>query len=461
MKTKEKSQSKENTEPKLFENRELSWLSFNERVLEEAEAEENPLGEKLNFLSIFESNLDEFFMVRVGSLYDRMLLNDFDTENKTYLRPSEQIELIAKRVKKLAKRHAKAYALVMEALENENIKLVDFDHMEKKEAQYMQLHFQNEVLPLLSPVVVTKNNPLPFLENGDLYVASVLSKKGDKDKLGIIPCSGKALNRFVEVPGHKGLFYLTEELILHFLPMVYKAYTISDRAVIRITRNADIDADYVYDEELDYRELMESLINSRKRLSPVRLEYSRKLEKKTVDKLCDLLELNPVQAFLTERPLDLNFLSNIRNTLSDRVDLFYEKKTPQRSVMIDDRLPVIPQIRKKDVLLYYPYERMNPMIQLLEEAARDPETVSIEMTLYRLAKNSQIVAALCRAVEAGKKVTVLVELKARFDEENNIHWTHLLEDAGCEVFYGLNGYKVHSKLLLIKRKVDGKTEYIT
>ena len=444
-----------------FENRELSWLKFNERVLEEAEAPENPLGEKMNFLSIFQTNLDEFYMVRVGSLYDQMILNDYEAENKTNMRPSEQLEAISKRVKKLSKRHAAVYNSVMREVENYGISMTDFTEIRNKEAQYLQMYFKNEVLPLLSPMVISKKQPFPFMENESLYAVAALERKGEKERIGIIPCSIKSLPRIVEIPGHKGRFLLMEELILHFMPLIFRSSTIREKAVMRITRNADINADLVYDEDLDYRELMEKLVTGRKRLSPVRLEYSRKLSKKFVNKICEQLELNPMAAFFTERPLDLNFFSVLRNELYAHPELFYEKWQPQRPGSFDDTAPMIANIEKKDLLLYYPYERMNPMIQLLTEAAQDPTVETIEMTLYRLAKNSQIVDALVRAVEAGKKVTVLVELKARFDEENNIHWTHLLEDAGCSVYYGFGSFKVHSKLLLIRRNVNGKKKYIT
>lgn len=444
-----------------FENRELSWLRFNERVLEEAEDLDNPLCERLNFLSIYQSNLDEFFMVRVGSLHDQMVLNDNARENKTFMRPSEQIAAVCKKVRKLAVRNGEAYRVLMKSLNEYGIHLTDFASLEEHEAKYLEAYFKNEVLPLLSPVVVGKKTPFPFMDNKDLYAFCLLKKKGDKDRVGIVPCSLKSLNRLIQIPAHKGEYMLVEELILHFLPIVFKQYTVGEKAVIRITRNADIDADSVYDEDLDYRELMEQLIRSRKRLSPVRLEYSRPLTKKTVNRLSALLNLEASQAFLTETPLNLSFFSQFRNDLHGQTELFYEKRQPQKSPCIDENRPMLDQVAEHDMLLYYPYERMNAMIRMLEEAARDPEVESIRMTLYRVAKNSQIVAALVAASEAGKRVDVLVELKARFDEENNIHWSHLLEDAGCNVLYGLGRYKVHSKLLLITRKHGDEVQYIT
>ncbi|MBQ6550661.1 MAG: polyphosphate kinase 1 [Lachnospiraceae bacterium] len=455
-----KKAKKQDTE--CFENRELSWLKFNERVMEEAEDSTNPLGERLSFLSIYQTNLDEFFMVRVGSLHDQMILDPSVRDNKTFMTSREQISAISKRVRRLSPRNAEAFRDCMAGLRNYGIRLTNFASLEKSEAAYLEAFFKAEVLPLLSPVVVTKKQPFPFLENEDLYAFCMLGKKGERDRIGMVACSVRSLNRLIPIRTHKGEYMLAEELILHFLPLVFRSYTVGEKAVVRITRNADIDADNIYDEDLDYRELMQKLIRSRKRLAPVRLEYTRSMNKKTISRLCNELDLPEEQAFLTERPLDLSFLGTFRNTLySTNPELFYERRQPQRPVSLDENRPVIDQVLEHDVLLYYPYERMNPTITLLQEAARDPDVVSIRMTLYRLAKNSQIVSALVAASEAGKQVDVLVELKARFDEENNIHWSHMLEDAGCHVMYGLGPYKVHSKLLLVTRVRDGKTEFIT
>ena len=458
-----KKQKKKEKEEKIecFENRELSWVRFNERVLEEAEDLSNPLGERLNFLSIYQTNLDEFFMVRIGSLHDQQILNNNFKDNKTNMRPDEQIAAVCKRVRKLALRHSEAYKVLLSGLREYGVRITDFASLEKHEAEYLETYFKNEVLPLLSPVIVSKDQPFPFLENGSLYAYAVLRRKNEKDRIGIVSCSVRSIGRLIQIPAHKREYLLLEDLVLHFLPLLFRRYEIAESSVIRITRNADIDADSMYDEDLDYRELMEQMIKSRKRLSPIRLEYSSPLSKKTLQKLSDFLNLSQVQCFLNPMPLDLSFLSAIRNDLSGETELFYEKRQPQKSPLLKDDEPVMDQIEKQDFLFYYPYERMNPLIRMLLEAGKDPEVVSIRMTLYRLAKNSQVVAALAAAAEAGKRVDVLVELKARFDEENNIHWSHTLEDAGCNVLYGLGRYKVHSKLLLITKKRDGKNIYIT
>ena len=447
--------------PQFFENRELSWLRFNERVLEEAEDLGNPLCERLSFLSIYQTNLDEFFMVRVGSLHDQMRTNNNIRENKTYMSPGEQIEAVCKRVRKLTGRHAEAYQVLLAGLREFGVRVTDFDSLEKNEAAYLETYFLADVLPLLSPIVVGRDQPFPFLENGSLYAFCTLRRKGEKDRLGVVSCSARSLNRLIQIPAHRRAYLLLEDLVLHFLHLVFRRYEVAESAIIRITRNADIDADSMYDEDLDYRELMEQMIRSRRRLSPVRLEYSRPLQKKTIDRLSEMLSLDPAQMFLLKAPLELSFLSQIRSDLSGEAELFYEKRQPQRSREIDHDLPVMDQVMEHDILFYYPYERMNPVIRMLLEAGKDPDVTSIRMTLYRLAKNSQIVAALAAAAENGKQVDVLVELKARFDEENNIHWSHTLEDAGCNVLYGLGPYKVHSKLLLITRVKDGKTQHIT
>ena len=254
---------------------------------------------------------------------------------------------------------------------------------------------------------------------------------------------------------------LSEELILHYVPKIFKGYTVKSKSLIRVTRNADIDADALYDEDLDYREFMADLIKKRKRLAPVRLELSRQLDNNIVDLLCKQLEVNKKSVFRNSTPLDLSFLFQIQDILRQKTELFYKKRVPQRFTAFDDNKPILPQIKKKDRLLSYPFDSIKPFINMLREAADDKNVVSIKMTLYRVAKHSEVVEALCEAAENGKDVLVLVELKARFDEENNIEWSRRLEKAGCTVIYGLEGYKVHSKLCLITKRSGTKTEYYT
>lgn len=444
----------------VYMNRELSWLKFNERVLEEAENKKVPLCERLTFASIYQSNLDEFFRVRVGSLVDQMLLGGKIRDNKTKMTAKEQIEAVLHQVMKLNRRKDAVYDAIMGQLEDYGVRLVDFRKISKKESEYLEKYFLNEIAPVISPTIVGKRQPFPFLKNNEIYAVVVLQTKSGKEKLGIIPCSNTGFKRLVELPT-AGTYMLAEELILHYIPEVFERYNIKAKSLIRVTRNADIDADALYDEDLDYRDFMAELIKRRKKLAPVRLELTREMDGEIVDVLCDYLELDSDYVFQVQAPLDLSFVFEIQDTLRKTPELFYEKRVPQKSSQFRDGEPVFPQIREKDKLLSYPYESMKPFLNFLREAANDKEVISIKMTLYRVAKHSKIVEYLIDAAENGKEVLVLVELKARFDEENNIEWSRRLEDAGCRVIYGLDGYKVHSKLCLVTRKSEGQVEYYT
>lgn len=444
----------------VYMNRELSWLKFNERVLEEAENKKVPLCERLTFASIYQSNLDEFFRVRVGSLVDQMLLGGKIRDNKTKMTAKEQIQAVLHQVTKLNRRKDAVYDTIMGQLEDYGIRLVDFRKISKKESEYLEKYFLNEIAPVISPTIVGKRQPFPFLKNNEIYAVVVLQTKSGKEKLGIIPCSNTGFKRLVELPT-AGTYMLAEELILHYIPEVFERYNIKAKSLIRVTRNADIDADALYDEGLDYRDFMAELIKRRKKLAPVRLELTREMDGEIVDVLCDYLELDSDYVFQVQAPLDLSFVFEIQDTLRKTPELFYEKRVPQKSSQFRDGEPVFPQIREKDKLLSYPYESMKPFLNFLREAANDKEVISIKMTLYRVAKHSKIVEYLIDAAENGKEVLVLVELKARFDEENNIEWSRRLEDAGCRVIYGLDGYKVHSKLCLVTKKSEGQVEYYT
>lgn len=445
----------------IYMNRELSWLKFNERVLEEAENPEVPLCERLTFASIYQSNLDEFFMVRVGSLYDQTLLDKKIRENKTGMTSQEQIDAILKRTKQINKRKEAVYEELMERVAEQGIRILRFNELDEEGAAYLERYFESEIAPLISPIVVGRRQPFPFLRNKEIYAVAVLGSKGKKDRLGIIPCTSNIFGRLIAVPGMQGTYMLAEELILHFAPAVFKGYKIKSKSLLRITRNADIDADALYDEDLDYREFMEGLIKQRKKLAPIRLELSRDIDKKGIVVLCEYLELDESHVFISSTPLDLSFVFQIQDLLRKHTELYFPKRTPQRSDQFQDGKSIIEQIREEDKLLSYPYESIRPFLHLLTEAAEDPDVISIKMTLYRVAKQSKVVEALIEAAENGKEVVVLVELRARFDEENNIGWSRLLEDAGCQVIYGLDGYKVHSKLCLITRKNGGQVEYIT
>ena len=444
----------------VYMNRELSWLKFNERVLEETENEQIPLAERLSFEAIYQSNLDEFFMVRVGSLVDQMTLSGEVRENKTNMTAKEQIRAVLKKVRKLNQRKDAAYEVLTEKLEEFGVSMVNFRRLSIEESAYLEVYFDSEILSLLSPTIVGKRQPFPFLKNKEIYAVCVLQTKSGKEKLGIVPCSKEVFPELVELPT-KNRFMLSEELILHFLPKVFKGYKILSKSLMRVTRNADIDADALYDEDLDYREFMVELIKKRKKLAPVRLELSRDMDETIVKTLCSYLELDTEYVFRSFSPLDLSFVFQLQDRLRTRQELFYEKRTPQLSPSFNMDRSILEQIKEKDKLLSYPFESMKPFLRMLHEAANDKEVVSIKMTLYRLSRQSKVVEALIEAAENGKEVFVMIELKARFDEENNIEWSRRLEEAGCRVVYGLDGYKVHSKLCLITRKTEQGIEYYT
>ncbi len=445
----------------LYENRELSWLKFNERVLEEAEDTSVPLCERMTFLSIFQSNLDEFFMVRVGSLEDQKLLSQKLRENKTNMTAGEQIEAILKRVAELNERKDAVYASIMKEVGEKGVHLTDFKALAKSESRYLEEYFMKEIVPLLSVMIVGRKQPFPFLKGQEIYALAVLGTRNGKKKIGIIPCSSSVFPRLIRIPTKDDTYMLVEELILHFLPKVYKDYKVLEKSVIRVTRNADIDFNAVYDEDLDYRDKMAQIVKLRKKLAPVRLELSRDINEDMIKQVCEYAEMEEPHVFLNQAPLDLSFLFQIEDILRKDANLVYQRRVPQPSPMLKSNEHIIPQILDHDVLLSYPYESIKPFLQMLQEAARDPEVISIRMTLYRLARNSKVVEALTEAAENGKQVDVLVELKARFDEANNIEWSRTLEDAGCHVVYGIDGLKVHSKLCLITRKVGDEIQYIT
>lgn len=449
------------SEKQVYMNREISWLKFNERVLEEAESDKNPLCERLSFVSIYQSNLDEFFMVRVGSLVDQMMLDKNIRENKTDMTAAEQLDAVLERVRVLNERKEFFYGKLIGRLEEHNIRIVNFRNMSKKENEHLEEYFNSEIAPFLAPVIVGERQPFPFLKNKDIYAAAVLQKKNGKKKIGIIPCGSGVIPRLIQVGKNSGTYILSEELILHFVPQVFKEYTVKSKSLLRITRNADIDADALYDEDLDYREFMEGIIKRRKKLAPVRIELSRELDDEILNQLCGYLDIEKKYVFRNISPLDLSFVFELQDDLRQKSALFYPKRVPQKSAQFVSGRPVLDQIKESDKLLAYPFDSIKPFLTMLHEAASDKDVVSIKMTLYRVAKNSEVISALTEAAENGKHVLVLVELKARFDEENNIEWSRRLEAAGCTVIYGLNGFKVHSKLCLITKNVNGEPEYYT
>ena len=458
---KNKKQSEKKNQNLCMTNRELSWLQFNERVLNEAGNPRVPLAERMTFASIFQTNLDEFFMVRVGTLLMQMQSSEEIIENKTGMNSKEQVKEILKRVNVLEEKKAKIYEQLMGELEPEGIRIINFNKLSAEEGKLLEKYFDTHIAPFLSPMIIGKQQPFPFLANKQLYAIVLLETPKGKRRTGLVPCSNSVFKRLIEIPTRPGTFMLSEELILHFVSKLYSKYIVKEKSIMRVTRNADIDATEIYDEDLDYRDMMEQLIKRRTRLNPVRVEFSRSINKKTKQEIARFLKIGADHIIDVKTPLDLSFVFALQTYLRDKPELFYEKRSPRLSPALNLKENLFNQIEKKDVLLSYPYESMKPFLQLLQEAAEDESVVSIKMTLYRVAERSKIIDTLIEAAENGKEVVVLVELRARFDEANNIEMSHRLEDAGCQILYGLGDYKVHSKLCLITRKTETGFAYIT
>ena len=449
--------------PSCYANRELSWLRFNQRVLEEAEDPANPLCERLNFASIFQSNLDEFYMVRVGMLLDTLEMGVTDT--KTGLTSQQQAAAVLDKTRELLADRDRIGKGLLAELSEQGVTLCRFDGLPDKTQSFLEKYFNSSVLPLLSPQLIGRKQPFPFLRNKEIYAVALLRTKNGGDRLGIVPCEEGVLRRLVPLPGEEKRFILVEELISSFLSKIFAHHKVEGAVLIRLVRSADIEIDDTDQPEgvpaEEYRKSMEKLIRRRKRLRPVKLDYRGKLSDSMRDSLCSSLGLNKKHLFACGVPLDWSFAGAVRDLLRDKTELFYPRRVPQNSPNVDARSPMTEQLRRRDLMLSYPYESIRPLLRLLHEAGQDPEVVSIKMTLYRVAHNSKIVEALVDAAENGKEVVVVVELRARFDEENNIGWSRVLEQSGCRVIYGLDGLKVHSKLLLITRKRDEQVEYIT
>ena len=489
----------------IYENRELSWLRFNERVLEEAASASVPLGERLSFLSIFQSNLDEFFMVRVGSLTDRAKTAPGSRDSKTDMTPEQQLEAIMEEVRRLCAKKDKIYAQVMSELREYGMQLINFSSLSDEDAAFLEKYFKKEIRPLLAPQIISKRQPFPFLRGKEIYAVVALSAKKSKNgkhknsdddrgdgsgkkksavKLGIVPCNSQMFPKLIKVPGREETFMLADELILHFMPKIFKGYDIAGKSLVRIIRNADIDMDDAdFDDSTDYRRDMEKILKNRRKLAPVKVDYSRFMGGSVIALLCSYLGFSTERAFHSESPLDMSAAGMLRDVLKEKDrnsenseleedssgsfgephadKLFYDRLVPQQSAYIDSKRSMIEQIKEKDVMLAYPYESIDPFIKLLSEAAFDPKVVSVRITLYRVADDSRIVRALEQAAENGKDVLVLVELRARFDEEHNIECSRALESAGCRIIYGFDHFKVHSKLCQIVRQGDEGLEYIT
>ena len=433
-----------------LENRELSWIKFNKRVLEEAVDPDTPLLERLSFSAIYQSNLDEFFMVRVGALTDREKTDNTQKDGKTGMTPSQQLDAVFTAVRRLQPSVEEAYNKTMKELAPYGFEHVTFDTATKDELTFLELYFKREIKPFISGIVVNDDLPFPFLKNKEIYAVVQLSSK--KTAIGIVPVSHEQSERIIQLDKGGKRFILEEEVVLHFAHLMFKNYKVLDRALIRVTRNAYIMAS---GRGAEFRDRMEELVDKRKQLAAVRLEISDVFSRESLDYLCRKLKIKNVRVFTSRIPLNLSFLYTLQDYDSDP-KLRYIPRSPRKPAVLSDSKSVFAQVKQKDILLSFPFESINlSFIRLLQECANDPKVTSIKITIYRLARNSKVVDALCTAAEQGKDVLVMIELRARFDEANNIEWSKQLQKAGVKVIYGPKDYKAHSKLLLITRKAQG------
>ena len=443
------------------QNRELSWLKFNQRVLEEAKDSSVPLLERMKFVSIFTSNLDEFFMIRVGSLYDMSLTDNSTIDSRSGMNPKEQLDAIFAAVAPLYKERDKTYSEIKKLLNPYGVCGLSIKELEQQEKKYVKKYFKDQILPILSPQIVDANHPFPHLLNKELYVIASLKQNGTS-MIGIVPVP-QFVSDILYLPGHDIRYIRMEKVIMEYLDVVFDKYEVSNKNYICVTRNADVSPD---DEALeindDFRLLMQETLHKRRRMAVVRMETAEPLDKELEKYFCDKFKITPAQIYRTKMPMKLDYIFSIMDKVpaSLKRSLIDEPFTPQPSRYLTDG-KVISQVKKKDILLSYPYESMDPFLRMIKEAAYDPTVLTIRITIYRLAKKARLVEYLCAAAENGKEVTVLIELRARFDEQNNIDWSERLEEAGCRVIYGFEGYKVHSKICLITYRNRNNIEYIT
>ena len=443
------------------QNRELSWLRFNKRVLEEAQDETVPLLERMKFVAIFTSNLDEFFMIRVGSLYDMSLVDDKTVDAKSGWTKKEQLDQIYAAVRPLYKERDKTYAEIKKQLNPYGVCGLDFKELESKEKKYVKKYFKEQVLPVLSPQIVDVNHPFPHFLNKEIYVIANL-KMGNKGMLGIVPVP-HFISDILYLPGTDIRYIRMEKVIMEYLELVFDKYEVSDKNYVCVTRNADISPDDdAYADNDDFRHIMKRTLNKRRKMAVVRLEAACPFSKEMERYFCEKFEIAPHQIFRTKMPMKLDFIFAVADKVpvSMRRTLVYEPFSPQVSAMVTDG-NVMNQVKKHDIILSYPYESMDPFLQMIKEASVDPNVMTIKITIYRLAKKTRLVEYLCAAAENGKEVTALIELRARFDEQNNIEWSERMEEAGCRVIYGFEGYKVHSKICQITYRNKNEIKYLT
>ena len=442
------------------QNRELSWLRFDQRVLEEARDKSVPLLERMKFVAIFTSNLDEFFMIRVGSLYDMVQTDEKHRDSRSGMTPQEQLDAIYEAVAPLYKERDKTYTEIKKELSPYGVCGLDFKELEADEKKYVKKYFKEQILPVLSPQIVDSSHPFPHLLNKDIYVTASLNKK--EQMLGIVPVP-TYVSDILMLPGHDIRYIRMEKVIMEYLHLVFDQYEVSDPNYICVTRNADVSPN---DEALevtdDFRKLMQNTLHKRRRMAVVRLETAEKLSAKMQEYFCEKFKITPAQIFRTKMPMKLDYMFSIVGNLPESMkrSLVYEPFSPQKSAHVQEG-SMLKQVKKQDILLFYPYESMDPFLKLIKDASADPNVMTIKITIYRLAKKARLVEYLCAAAENGKEVTVLIELRARFDEQNNIDWSERLEEADCRVIYGFDGYKVHSKICLITYRNRNEIQYIT
>ena len=442
------------------QNRELSWLRFDQRVLEEARDKSVPLLERMKFVAIFTSNLDEFFMIRVGSLYDMVQTDEKHRDSRSGMTPQELLDAIYEAVAPLYKERDKTYTEIKKELSPYGVCGLDFKELEADEKKYVKKYFKEQILPVLSPQIVDSSHPFPHLLNKDIYVTASLNKK--EQMLGIVPVP-TYVSDILMLPGHDIRYIRMEKVIMEYLHLVFDQYEVSDPNYICVTRNADVSPN---DEALevtdDFRKLMQNTLHKRRRMAVVRLETAEKLSAKMQEYFCEKFKITPAQIFRTKMPMKLDYMFSIAGNLPESMkrSLVYEPFSPQKSAHVQEG-SMLKQVKKQDILLFYPYESMDPFLKLIKDASADPNVMTIKITIYRLAKKARLVEYLCAAAENGKEVTVLIELRARFDEQNNIDWSERLEEAGCRVIYGFDGYKVHSKICLITYRNRNEIQYIT
>lgn len=443
------------------QNRELSWLRFNQRVLEEARDESVPLLERMKFVSIFTSNLDEFFMIRVGNLLNMAAVDNKKVDLKSGMTPGEQLRAIYGAVAPLYKERDKTYAEIKKQLSTYGISSMAFKELEPQEKKYIKKYFKEQVLPVLSPQIVDVNHPFPHLLNKEVYVVANL-KVEDRTMMGIVPIP-QFVSKIVYLPGHDVRYIRMEKVIMEYMEIIFGQYQVTDKNYICVTRNADISPDDdSYADNDDFRFVMQKALHKRRRMAVVRLEVASPPGKEMEKFFCEKFNITQECIFRTKMPMTLDFVFSVIEKVPDSMKRPLTDTTfvPQPSASVAEG-SVMAQVKRRDILLSYPYESMEPFLQLIREASVDPDVMTIKITIYRLAKKTRLVEYLCAAAENGKEVTALIELRARFDEQNNIDWAERMEEAGCRVIYGFEGYKVHSKICLITYRSRNEIRYIT